>query len=75
MGLRIKNEFGITETVVLKTDPDQVMRIVTAIIITQGTLMYSLAYDSETSTHYGFEIAPYDSLIKPDNSAEDADSD
>jgi hypothetical protein len=72
MPLKIHNEVGITDIVFLKTDPDQAMRIVTAIIIMQGTIKYRLAYDTEESEHYGYELTTTPNII-PD-SASDTDS-
>jgi hypothetical protein len=54
----IKNEYNIEDVVYLKTDPDQRMRIVTAIKLTRnGSLTYELSHTTYTSWHYDFEFS------------------
>lgn len=57
MGVR-KVKFLIGETVYLRTDPDQMERLVTGLIIRPGSNLYLLSSGVETSSHYDFEISP-----------------
>jgi hypothetical protein len=53
----IKNKFNLEDVVRLKTDPDALPRIITAIQINvQGNMMYGLACAETTSFHYEIEI-------------------
>lgn len=49
-------EFEIGEMVYLKTDPNQLERIVTGITIRENSISYSMSAGIEDSYHYGFEI-------------------
>lgn len=53
----IKNEFNIVQVVYLKTDKDQLPRIITAIKIVPEGLMYELSQGPNNSWHYGFELS------------------
>lgn len=54
--MQINNKFDIGDTVYLKTDPEQLPRIVTAIEITPNEITYRLMQGENNSYHYGFEI-------------------
>lgn len=58
-------DFEHMETVYLKTDPDQMERLVTQVILKPyGTVMYELSYDNSASYHYDFEISKERNVIK-----------
>jgi hypothetical protein len=52
----IDNKYEIGQTVYLKTDVEQLQRIVSAITQRQGTIIYELCCGKDTSGHYDFEI-------------------
>lgn len=52
----IENEFNLRQVVYLKTDKDQLPRIITAIKIVPEGLMYELSQGPNNSWHYDFEI-------------------
>lgn len=64
--MTINNRFNIGQEVYLKTDPDQLKRIICQIAITPGAaLIYQLALASQNSWHYEIEIsATEDQLLK-----------
>lgn len=49
--------FNIGQIVYLKTDPDQLPRIVTNIKICPGTVLYTLCCGSGDSAHYDIEMS------------------
>jgi hypothetical protein len=49
-------EFDIGDTVYLKTDEDQLIRIITGIYVTQNEIVYYLSKGTEETKHYGFEL-------------------
>jgi len=52
----IDNKLEISQEVYLKTDKDQLPRLVTSIQIKPSLLMYELSCGSSASWHYEFEI-------------------
>lgn len=53
----VNNKFHTGEIVFLKTDPDQMSRIVTAILVCgDNSILYELTCGVQTSRHYDFEI-------------------
>jgi len=52
----IDNKFNITDKVYLKTDPDQLERIVTRLMVSPSNVSYELTSGTNTSWHYDFEI-------------------
>ncbi len=48
--------YAIGDTVFLKTDSDQLERLITGYVIRQGSIMYELSQGSNSSFHYNFEI-------------------
>lgn len=53
----LDNKFELGEIVYLKTDVDQIPRIVTAVIACpDNSLLYGLACGTAESKHYDFEI-------------------
>lgn len=55
--MTIDNDFNIGQEVYLRTDKDQLMRLVLAIQVKNGTLLYELGCGSSTSWHDDFEIS------------------
>jgi hypothetical protein len=49
--------FSIGQIVYLKTCPEQEERIVVAIVISPGALVYELKNSDRVSAHYDFEIS------------------
>lgn len=50
------NTYDIGQTVYLKTDTEQLQRIITAITIRQTGIIYELSQGEKVSSHYDFEI-------------------
>ena len=59
----INNKFNLEDYVYLKTDPEQLERMVTKIDITKGDIMYQLCSGLNYSTHYEFEITEEKRII------------
>lgn len=59
----VENEFDFGEVVYLKTDKEQLPRIVFCIKSTKADILYELACGTITSTHYGFEISKEVSVL------------
>lgn len=58
MKISIEVVFSVRQEVFLKTDPDQLMRLVHAFQITEsGSVLYGLVQEKNTSWHYGWEIS------------------
>lgn len=54
----IKNDFNVGQTVYLKTDPDQLRRIVEYLtVFKEDDIMYDLGCGTSRSSHYPFEIS------------------
>lgn len=53
----INNAYEIGDEVYLKTDFDQLLRIVTGIIVRPSCVVYELSQGSANSEHYDFEIS------------------
>ncbi len=53
----IDNIFDIGQTVYLKTDVDQVPRMVVRYSVTKETVLYILASGEKETTHYDIEIS------------------
>lgn len=62
--MTINNKYDIGELVFLKTDTEQLERIVYAIEIRSTGLLYSLCCGTTTSHHYDFEINRDKDIIK-----------
>ncbi len=59
----IDNKYELGEIVYLKTDVDQVPRIVTAVVACpDDSILYELACGTTCSKHYDFEIT-YEKLV------------
>lgn len=53
----IENKFNIGDIVYLKTDKDQSPRMVFALVVRQGGILYEVAAGVNTSSHYDFELS------------------
>ena len=62
--MTINNVFDIGDSVYLKTDPEQLERIVYGIEIRVTGLLYSLCCGVSTSNHYDFEISKDKDVVK-----------
>lgn len=60
--------FNIGDSVYLKTDPEQVERLVTGVNIRQNGISYALSYLTNESYHYDFEITKERDIIKATSS-------
>lgn len=61
-GSMIEHEIG--DSVYLRTDPEQLERLVTAIVIRETGVLYSLAQASNESYHHAFEISINKDILK-----------
>lgn len=63
--MTIDNKFDLEQKVYLTTDPEQLVRVITAIHVRPGYLLYELTAGTTASDHYDFEISPdEDTLLK-----------
>ena len=56
--MMIDNKFTFGDTVYLKTDKDQLPRIVFMLKVYKNEILYELACGITVSSHYEFEISP-----------------
>lgn len=61
--LTIDNEYNMGDIVYVKTDSEQLPRIVTAIIVTGRDILYECAAFVDISSHYGFELSPEKDIL------------
>ena len=62
--MTIHPDFTLGQTVYLKTDPDQYMRIITGLQITaEGGILYKLAINMSEQWHYSVEISDTKDII------------
>lgn len=62
MTITLPYNFG--DIVFLKTDPEQLERMICKVVIYQGSILYGLAMGSVLSEHYDFEMATQKDLMK-----------
>jgi hypothetical protein len=55
--IKVKVDFDIDTPVFLKSDPDQLQRLVTGIIIFESATQYRLSCGVEETDHWSHEIA------------------
>lgn len=58
----IDNKYKLKQEVYLTTDEDQRKRIVTAITVRIGSVIYELSCGTQTSSHYDFEISAEENI-------------
>lgn len=63
MAIVFDNKFEIGDTVYLKTDRDQLARIVYCFIVFRGEVLYKLASGTTISEHYDFELSDTKNLV------------
>jgi len=62
--LKIPVEFEIGQEVYLKTDPDQIKRMVVKYEVSNKDLIYAIQVGAESFTwHYGFEISDEKDMV------------
>ena len=59
-----KIKFDIGEIVYLKTDNEQLERMVCQMTLTQNSVIYDLVCGSEMSNHFDFEISKERNILK-----------
>lgn len=62
--INIDNKFDIGQTVYLKTDQEQLPRMVISIAVNKYDLLYELIVNTSTSRHYDFEISEEANVLK-----------
>lgn len=69
MPTKINNEFDIEDTVYLRTDIDQLPRMIVSFeVFKNGEILYKLNQRTLSSYHYAFELSrEVDTLIKTTN--------
>lgn len=63
MSMILDNKFDYEEIVYLKTDTDQLPRMVYGFIVYKTAILYRLTCGSQTSEHYDFEITRDKQLV------------
>jgi hypothetical protein len=58
----IDNKFEIGQTVYLKTDTEQLMRIITGLTVRATSIVYELSIGERTSNHFDFEISEEENI-------------
>ena len=53
----MRTNYNIGDEVYLKTDTDQIQRLIVGICITQNSVKYKVACSTSTSWHFDFEIS------------------
>jgi hypothetical protein len=61
----IENQYELEQMVYLKTDPDQLRRLVTGVMQTPDGILYQLTFVSTVSLHYEFEISDGKDTLNP----------
>lgn len=62
--MTINPKFKIGQSVYLKTDEDQKLRIVTGLLIRPNTVLYRVSFRVEETDHYDFELTEEKDLLK-----------
>lgn len=65
MTITIPHDFG--DIVFLKTDPEQLERMVCKVTVYKGSILYGLAMGSNLSEHYDYEFSSQKDLMKEFN--------
>lgn len=55
--MQIDNKFNLEQTVYLKTDPEQLPHIVTAIRIEKGMITYEVSFMASHATYNDYELS------------------
>jgi len=59
----VDNKFEIGETVYLKTDKEQLPRLVYRFLVYKSDILYGLTQGTGTSEHYDFEISTEKNIL------------
>lgn len=59
-----RHTYEIGDTVYLKTDLDQLERIITEILIKPGCVVYLVVFETSASWHYDFELSLDKDIMK-----------
>lgn len=59
----IDNKYSIGQEVYLTTDEEQKRRVVTAITVRPGGMIYELSCGTTTSSHYDFELSDEENVL------------
>jgi len=60
----VDNKFDVGQTVFLKTDPDQLQRLVYSVQVLKDTIMYQIVCGTLSSWHSDFEISTEKDVLK-----------
>lgn len=62
--MKVSTRFDMFQIVYLKTDPDQLGRMVTYIKLLPGSVVYALSYGTSSSEHFEQEITTTANVVK-----------
>ena len=62
MVIKIDADFKIGQVVYLKTDPDQLARLVRYIKMYEKDIVYGVIMETDMTEHFGYEISEYRDL-------------
>jgi len=62
--MEIKTKYGFGDLLFLKTDPEQLSRIVTGVNIYPSGIVYVLSLGANVSYHYEIEVTPKKDELK-----------
>lgn len=63
MSMIIETDHNFEDIVYLKTDPEQLPRIVTRFVVSKHSVIYELNCGTVCSAHYGFEISSVRNIL------------
>jgi len=61
--MKVETEYNIEEVVFLKTDKEQLPRIVVGVIIRKGTVLLELVHSVDYTTHYDYEVSKNQNIL------------
>lgn len=67
MAMVVDNKFEFGQVVYLKTDCDQIPRLLTGIDLRPNMIIYQLSCGTISSNHYDFEMSAEKSLVELSN--------
>lgn len=63
MGILVDNKYSHGETVYLKTDKEQMPRLIYCIKVFKNDILYEVVCGTITSAHYDFELSHEQNLV------------
>lgn len=63
MSKLLDNKYEIGDTVYLKTDTEQIPRLIYCFVVYRNETLYKVACGTETSEHYDFELSTEKSAL------------